>query len=126
MDYLIHHPKEMVFGMGAGDLVDRLTACNPARFPANHLHSGFLETLAHGGIFMLLCLIAWLLTLVRPTARLLTEKDDPDRGAFIYAVFIGILLTVTLAEALLFVRVSLANLVFFYAASRAMAYHPAA
>lgn len=126
MDYLIHHPKEMVFGMGAGDLVDRLTAYNPSRFPANHLHSGFLETLAHGGIFMLLCLIAWLIILVRPTARLLTEKDDPDRGAFIYAVFIGVLLTVTLAEALLFVRVSLANMIFFYAASRAMAHHSAA
>ena len=120
VDYLLHNPLDLLFGMGAGDIVERMRAYNPDRFDAYHLHNGFLETLARGGAFMLLCLIAALLLLVRPTARLLTQRDASDPGSFMFALFIGVPLTISLSEALLFIDVSLFNLMFFYAASRAM------
>ena len=122
MDYLIHHPKEMVLGMGAGRIVDRMKVFNRNRLKAFHLHNGFLETLARGGVFMLLCLIAALMLLVVPTAKLLTGRDPDDPGGYLFAILIGMPLAITMTEALLFTDVSLFNLIFFYAASRAIHY----
>ena len=119
--YLIHNPRAMILGMGAGRIVDRIDKYNNSALKKTfNLHNGFLETLARGGVFMLLCLIAALVLLVRPTARLLTERDPDDPGGFVFVAFIGVPLAITMAEALLFVEVSLFNLVFFYAASRAV------
>ena len=44
IDYLIHHPKDMIFGMGAGDIVERLRAYNPdpassKRWPGRRVHA---------------------------------------------------------------------------------------
>ncbi len=120
VDYLIHHPADMLLGMGSDDIVDRMKAYNPERYPALYLHSGFLEVLARGGAFMLICLLGALALLVRPAARALTAPSGADAGGYMFAVLAGTLLLLPLVESLLFTDATVYNLLFFYAAGRVM------
>ncbi len=120
IDYLIHHPADMLLGMGSDDIIERMKAYNPERYPALYLHSGFLEVLARGGAFMLLCLLGTLGLLVRPAARALTAPAGADAGGHMFAVLAGTLLLLPLVESLLFTDATVYNLLFFYAAGRVM------
>lgn len=120
VDYLIHHPADMLLGMGSDDIIERMKAYNPERYPALHLHSGYLEVLARGGVFMLLCLLGTLGLLIKPTTRALVAPAGADAGGYMFAVLVGTLLLLPLVETLLFTDASVYNLLFFYAAGRVM------
>lgn len=120
MDYLIHHPMDMLFGMGPDDIMARMRDYNPDFYHANHLHSDYLEMLARGGIFMLICLLGALCLLARPTARALVAADGPDPGAHIFAALVGVLLMLTLVESVVFNDATVYNLLFFFSAGRVM------
>lgn len=120
LDYLIHHPTELLLGMGSGDVVDRMKAYNPDRFYAYHLHNGFLEALARGGVFMLLGILCLLWLMVKPAARMLVVDDPRDPGSCVYPVLIGVLLATALVEAVLFTDATAYDIIFFYAAARVM------
>lgn len=120
IDFLIHHPVDLVLGMGSGDVIDRMKAYNPDRFFSYHLHNGFLEALARGGVFMLVCLVWALCLLVKPSARVLVGRDPGDPGSCVFPALIGMLLATALVEAVLFTDASVYNLLFFLAAGRVM------
>ena len=118
VDYLIHHPADMLLGMGSDDIIDRMKAYNPERYPTQYLHNGFLEALARGGVFMLICLLGTLALLVKPAARALTAPAGADAGGYMFAVLAGTMLLLPLVESLLFTDATVYNLLFFYAAGR--------
>lgn len=120
LDYLVHHPVELLLGMGSGDVTDRMKAYNPDRFYAYHLHNGFLEALARGGVFMLVGILWLLCLLVRPAVRMLVEKDPVDPGSCIFPILIGVLLATAMVEALLFTDATAYDFIFFLAAARVM------
>ena len=120
LNYLTHHPWDVLLGMGSGDILERLNAYNPDRYYTRFMHNGFLETLARGGAFMLLCLVAALCLLVKPAARALVEWDPMDPGSHVFAVLAGVLLLLPLVESVLFFDATMYNLLFFYAAGRVM------
>ena len=119
-DYLAHNPMDLLLGMGSGDIMERVNDYDPGHNNANHLHNSFLETLARGGAFMLIALIWALCLLARPAARMLTDAGGADPGAPVFPVLIGVLLAISLVEALLFTDAAVYNLLFFYAAGRVM------
>lgn len=120
VDYLVHHPADMLLGMGSDDIIERMKTYNPERYPAKYLHNGFLEVLARGGVFMLIFLLGTLALLVRPAARALTTPAGADAGGYMFAVLAGTLLLLPLVESLLFTDATVYNLLFFYAAGRVM------
>lgn len=120
LDYLAHHPVELLLGMGSGDVVDRMKAYNPDRFYSYHLHNGFLEVLARGGVFMLLGVLWLLWLMVRPCARMLVADDPDEPGSCVFPILIGMLLATAMVEALLFTDATAYDFIFFCAAARVM------
>ena len=125
LDYLAHHPVELLLGMGSGDVIDRMKAYNPDRFYSYHLHNSFLEVLARGGVFMLGCLLWALCLLVKPAARALVADDGVDPGLCVLPALLGMLLATGMVEAMLFTDASAYNMLFFCAAARLMRPHAA-
>ena len=120
--YLTAHPADMLLGMGPGDIMERIRPTSTEfMMKVMHLHNSFLETLARGGVPMLLGVLAMLVMLVRPCVTLLTapaERENP--GRHIYVVLIGVLLLLSMVEPYLFSRAREVNLIFFFAAGHVM------
>lgn len=119
LDYLIHNPGDLLLGMGSGDLLERLKDYNPDRYHAVYMHSGYIEALMRGGVFMLAALAWALCLLVKPTARLLVCEDPSEPGKYLFAALIGVLLLVSLVESTLFTTATMYLTLFFHAAGRA-------
>ena len=119
--YLLSHPSKLLLGMGAGDTVPAMRVEIPEMEAVTHLHNAFLETLARGGIPMLLSALAMLAMLVKPCLTLLVAQEaEEDRGLHVLVIMIGMLLLMSMVEVGLFSYANIRNILFFYFSARVM------
>lgn len=114
--YLRSHPIYFLTGMGPGDVMAQIATQIPEAANYAHLHNSLIDCLARGGVPFLLCILGYLVLMVRPSLAVLTARESAEeKGLFIMPVMLGMLLVMSLTEAMLFVNVSLSNGVFFLA-----------
>lgn len=113
--YLLDNPKYLVTGMGFGDLVDRIGECYPAILPHLNLHNTYLDCLARYGAGYLLCALGFLCSMLAPVVKvLLTPAEKKNRGMFMFAVMIGVILIMSIPEEMLFTGIRWPNLLFYF------------
>lgn len=122
--YLCEHPSNFIIGMGTGDIMEKIVEetepwLSDAWKP--HLHNSYLEALARGGVPLIVCILAFLLLLVKPCVLILTDKDNiKDKGAYLFPILLGILLINGLTEEILFTGIRTFSLFFYFAAGHIM------
>lgn len=113
-DYLKAHPKYLLTGMGEGVLTKIIAREIPAMDFYWHTHNSLLGSLMHYGALYLICVLGFLVCMVRPCWRLLMRPaGEGERGLFIAPVLIVAMLLMSLTEEMLFATPCYTNLLFF-------------
>lgn len=115
VQYLLDHPKYLLFGMGSGNIMKQIDQEYPGMGKFAHLHSSFLDSLARYGILYLLCVLVFLALMVRPVYRMLiAPSKEETKGMFILPIFICMLFAMSLPERMLFEWPDVFNFLFYF------------
>ena len=121
LKHLLSDPKLLLTGMGPGDVVSQIDGIFEG---AAHLHNSLLAALAHYGLPYLICILGLLCTLVRPCLQLLFRPATyENRGAFVAALMVGMMLLISIPEEMLFTVDCHDNLLFFLFCGYALKLH---
>lgn len=118
LKYMRANPKTLIVGMGSKSPMAKISeyATYPEWYISSnlHLHNSYLSALAHGGVFYLLSILAFLGTLIRPCWNLLiAPSKGENRGLFLLPVAVVMFLAFGMMEEAVFLFGEVTN-VFFY------------
>lgn len=113
--YLREHPSYLITGMNSPDAFTTIARGHEQLELLGSCHNTYLGCILLSGVPFLLCILAFLCTLVRPCVSMLLEPaDEENRGMFIVPVFIGMMLAMSFPEEMLFVNTGFVNYLFYF------------
>lgn len=114
LKYLRANPLTLLVGLGAQPVYRFIEPFTETDFWYVHLHNSGFEVLVRGGLPMLGLVVGMLLCLVRPCVHQLLGFDgEGERLSCIRPILVGIMLVVSVSEAMLFVYATFPNILFF-------------